>query len=107
MATLTKSTLANLPTYYMSLFPLLASVANCIEKLQRGFLWGGLDEEFKFHLVIWFKVRAPISKGGLGIRNLLVFNCALLGKWLSHYGIQRDAWWRIVVDSKYGSLWGE
>jgi hypothetical protein len=33
--TLIKSTLANLLTYFMSVFPLLASVANHIEKLQR------------------------------------------------------------------------
>jgi len=26
-------------------------VANRIEKLQRDFLWGGIKEEFKFHLV--------------------------------------------------------
>lgn len=31
--TLIKSTLSNLPTYFMSLFPLLAGVANRIEKL--------------------------------------------------------------------------
>jgi hypothetical protein len=36
--TLIKSTLANLPTYYMSLFPLPVSVANRMEKLQRDFL---------------------------------------------------------------------
>jgi hypothetical protein len=35
-----------------------------------------------------------------------VFNHALLGKWFWRYGIERDAWWRVVVDSKYGSLWG-
>jgi hypothetical protein len=28
-----------------------ASVANRIEKLYRDFLWGGLGDEFKFHLV--------------------------------------------------------
>jgi hypothetical protein len=32
--TLIKSTLSNLPTYFISLFSLSAGVANCIEKLQ-------------------------------------------------------------------------
>jgi hypothetical protein len=89
--TLIKSTLANLPTYYMSLFPLSVSVANRIEKLQRDFLWGGLGDEFKYHLVSWSKVCSPVSVGGLGIRNLLMFNHALLGKWLWRYGSEREA----------------
>jgi hypothetical protein len=37
--TLIKSTLANFPTYYLSLFPIPGSVAARIEKLQRDFLW--------------------------------------------------------------------
>lgn len=40
--TLIKNTLFNLPTYFISLFLLLAGVANCIEKLNWDFLWGGL-----------------------------------------------------------------
>jgi hypothetical protein len=59
-----------------------------------------------FHLVNWAKVCTPIKEGSLGIRNLMVFNRALLGKWLWLYRIERDAWWRVVVDLKYGSLWG-
>jgi hypothetical protein len=39
----------------------------------------------------------------LRIRNLLKFNHALLSKWLWCYGLEREAWWRVVVDSKYGS----
>jgi hypothetical protein len=53
--TLIKSTLANLPTYYLSLFPMPVSGAKCVEKLQRNFLWGGIGEEFKYHLVKWLK----------------------------------------------------
>jgi hypothetical protein len=46
--TLIKSTLANLPTYYLLLFPLPGSVAALIKKLQRDFLWGRIGEEFNY-----------------------------------------------------------
>jgi len=90
--TFIKSTLSNLPTYFLSLFPIPSSVANRIKKLHRDFLWGGIGEEFKFHLVNWAKVCSPISSGGLGIRNLRIFNKALLGKWLWRYAHEREAW---------------
>jgi hypothetical protein len=38
--TLIKSTLANVPTYFLSMFSIPGSVATCLEKLQRDFLWG-------------------------------------------------------------------
>jgi hypothetical protein len=46
-----------------------------------------------------------ISEGGLGVCNLLIFNCALLRKWLGRYVNEKEVCWR-VVDSKFGSLWG-
>jgi hypothetical protein len=36
---LIKSTLSNLPMYFLSLFPIPSSVASHIEKLDRDFLW--------------------------------------------------------------------
>jgi hypothetical protein len=75
-------------------------------KLQRDFLWGGIGEEFEYHLISWAKVCSPISAEGLGIRNLRMFNCALLGKWLWRFGIERGAWWRTVVESKFCCLRG-
>jgi len=35
-----------------------------------------------------------------------MFNRTLLGKWLWRFSIERDAWWRIVMESKYGCLRG-
>ena len=86
--------------------PILASVANRIARLQRDFLWGGLGDESKFHLVNWSTVCTLLSSGGLGIRNLRTFNVALLGKWLWRFGQERGALWRQVIEVKYGCDWG-
>ena len=102
---LIKSTLSNLPTYLLSLLPILAAVAKRIESIQCDFLWGGIGEEFKFHLVNWLKVCSPIWEGGLGIRNLRRFNRALLGKWLWRYASEPRAWWRKWWRQSLG--WGE
>ena len=100
--TLIKSTLSNLPTYFLSLFPIPASVANRLAKLQQDFLWGDLGDEPNFNLVDWSTMCTPHSSGSLGIRNLRTFNIALLGKWLWRFGQERDALWRQVIEVKYG-----
>jgi hypothetical protein len=102
--TLINSTLSSLPTYFLSLFPIPVGVANRLEKLQRDFLWGGIGDEFKFHLVNWHTICSSKASGGLGVRNLVMFNKALMGKWLWRYAMERDALWRKVVDVKYGSM---
>jgi hypothetical protein len=35
-----------------------------------------------------------------------MFNRALLEKWLWRYVHEREAWWRIVVDAKFGNASG-
>jgi len=62
---LIKSTLSNLPTYFLFLFPIPVGVANRIETIQRDFLWGRVGDEFKFHLVSWFKICTLLSFVGL------------------------------------------
>ena len=52
------------------------------------------------------KVCEPLENGGLGVKNLRLFNQSLLGKWLWWYDSEREALWRLVVDVKYESLWG-
>ena len=104
--TLIKSTLSNLPTYFLSLFPIFATVANRIEKLKRNFIWGGIGDEPKFHLVKWAIVCSPIASCSLGIRKVRLLNEALLGKWLWRFGMERAALWRQVIEVKYGNEWG-
>ena len=99
---LLKSTLSSLPTYFLSLFTIPTYVTYKIEKLHRDFRWG----VSKYHLVGWDKVCVPIANGGLGIRKIITFNKALLGKWLWWFGKEEDRLWRKVVVSKYREDWG-
>lgn len=81
--TLLKSTLSSLPTYYLSLFIVPKSVADGLEKIQKNFLLGLTEKEFKYLLVAWGNVCSPIEIGCLGIWRIGNFNQALLG---SGYG---------------------
>jgi hypothetical protein len=69
-------------------------------------LWGVVNDKFKFHLVNWSKVCMPMEVGGLGVRNLIQFNQALLGKWLWRFANDGDAWWKTLVEVKYDTMRG-
>lgn len=77
-----KSVLLSILNYFMSMHAIPMAVAKRIKKLQRDFLWGGGEEAFHYHLVAWDRVCVPKENGGLGVRSLVTFNLALLGKWL-------------------------
>ena len=100
--TLLKSTLSSLLTYYFSLFTIPKAMVTRLERIQRNFLWGSSVECFKYPLVAWEKVCLPREMGGLGIRKLVPFNQALLGKWLWRYGHETSHLWRRVIAMKYG-----
>ncbi len=61
--TLIKSTLSSIPNYFLSLSSLPTSVTSW-KKIQRDFLYGGVGEESKFHLVNWNVCCTPICRGG-------------------------------------------
>ena len=73
-----------------------------IERIQRNFLWGALDDVFKYPLVAWDKVCLLVESGGLGIRRIGLFNKALHGKWLWRFGKKSNKLWRQVIAAKYG-----
>ncbi|RVW17671.1 Transposon TX1 uncharacterized 149 kDa protein [Vitis vinifera] len=89
--------------YFLSLFKIPASVAAKIERLQRDFLWSGVGEGKRDHLVRWDVVCKPKTIGGLGLGNISWRNLALLGKWLWRYPREGLALWHQVILSIYGS----
>jgi hypothetical protein len=55
----------------------------------------------------WHTICSSKVSGGLGVRNMVLFNRALMGKWFLRYALERDALWRKVVDFKYESMKGD
>ena len=79
--TLINSVLTTLPIYLLSFFRIPKKVVQKIVTIQRNFLWGGDFEANKIPWVKWDTICLPKNKGGLGIKDLIKFNEALLGKW--------------------------
>ncbi|GFS40543.1 hypothetical protein Acr_00g0069200 [Actinidia rufa] len=105
--TLIKSSLSSMPTYFLSLLTIPKSIASRLEKLMRDFLWNGLENAPGIHLVAWKFLNFPKKGGGLGIRDLVLFNKALLGKWIWRFAVGEDKLWCRVLRGKYGTIRGD
>lgn len=99
---LMKSTLANLPIYYLSILTISASIAAKLENIQCRFLWGDEEGFRKYHLVRWEDVKKPIRDRGLGLRSIRLMKSALQGKWLWRFLIEEDKLWKRVVKARWG-----
>lgn len=80
--TLIKSVLAALPLYNLSFLKLPRTIEKHLISLFSQFLWGGKEGERKVAWVGWDKICKPVEEGGLGIRDLGLFNKALRAKWV-------------------------
>jgi len=76
-----KSVLQAIPSYVMSIFRLPTTLINSIEKMMNSFWWGhGRTSQRGIHWMSWEKLSAPKIHGGMGFKDLSVFNLAMLGK---------------------------
>ena len=78
-----------------------------LEKIQREFFWGDMEERKNIHLVRWAFICKDKRHGGLGLWHLKDFNHVLLGKWLWRFPIERESFWRRVIVGKFGEVQGD
>ncbi|GJZ66378.1 RNA-directed DNA polymerase, eukaryota, reverse transcriptase zinc-binding domain protein [Tanacetum coccineum] len=71
------SVLSSMQNYWASVFLLPKQVINEINKLLKGFLWCQGDLTKGRAKISWDAICKPKDQGGLGLKNLYVWNCSI------------------------------
>jgi hypothetical protein len=77
---LIKVVIQAIPMYCMSVFQLPVSLCKELNSLMQRFWWGHKGNTSKIHRMKWEKMGLSKLKGGMGFRDLVMFNKALLAK---------------------------
>ncbi|XP_042983363.1 uncharacterized protein LOC122312776 [Carya illinoinensis] len=77
---LIKAVAMSIPTYAMSCFLFPKTLCHELEMMMAKFWWGDHSRENKIHWCRWEKLCVSKFQGGMGFRDLHLFNLALLAK---------------------------
>ncbi|XP_062021276.1 uncharacterized protein LOC133737799 [Rosa rugosa] len=99
--TLIHSVTATIPSYAMQTAKLPTSICDSLDKLNRNFLWGDIEDKRRVHLINWDTVCLPKSLGGLGIKKSSEMNQAMLAKAGWRLFQNNSGLWATVYKDKY------
>lgn len=73
-----------------------------IVRIQREFIWGGVEGGRKINWVKWSSVCQPKEHGGLGVKDVRLMNLSLLAKWRWRLVNEENALWKEMLVERYG-----
>ena len=76
---LLKSVVQAVPTYAMTCFELNGATCKKITTCMSKYFWGGSLDKHKMHWLCWEAITRAKSAGGMGFKDLKMFNLAMLG----------------------------
>jgi len=91
---LVKAVLESLEVLWMSLEVIPKTILNKLCILSYAFMWSEHKEKFQFHLCRWDLLARPKICGGWGLKNIPLFNSALIA----------NTYWRALT---HGSNWNK
>jgi hypothetical protein len=77
---LIKAVAQAIPTFAMGCFDITKEICDQISTMICRYRWSNQDSENKMHWICWVKLTEPKGEGGLGFRDIHVFNLAMLAK---------------------------
>ena len=98
---LLKSVFTSIPIFYLSFFKAPVSVCNRIMSIQRSFLWAWGRDNRSIPWVSRGNICRPPGEGGLGIKDIRMFNYALMEKWKWRLMSDEKGKWKDILESKY------
>ena len=98
---LLKAVVQAIPTYMMSIFKIPEGLIDEIHTLMARFWWGSTDTQRKMHWSSWDALCKPKAMGGLGFRNLHVFNQALLAKQIWRLHVNQSSLLHKILKARY------
>ena len=99
--TLIKSVAQAIPTSAMSVFKFSATLYEELMHMTRDFWWGDDEDRRRIHWLSWEKLTKRKSQGGMGFKDLKVFNQALLARQAWRLIAHPDSLCARVLKAKY------
>ena len=90
-----------LPTFVMCVFKLPDGLCEDLTKMIRDFWWGAIQGQRRTHWVSWDIMLKAKSHGGMGFRDMKIFNQALLAKQASRLIENPQSLCAQVLKAKY------
>lgn len=100
---LIRTVLQGVECFWMSILPLPANIIHDIYSLCRKFVW-----PTKHPPIAWNTLCKPIDDGGMGVKNLVAWNNALIAKTLWKIHMKEDSLWIKWVSHShcnFGNIW--
>jgi hypothetical protein len=96
-----KSVLQAIPSYVMSVYLIPETTIKEIERMINSFWWGGGANNRGIKWLAWDKMAYPKEFGGLGFRNLHLFNMAMVAKQGWKFIMQPDTLVSKIYKARY------
>jgi hypothetical protein len=100
---LLNSVLNAIPIFFLSFLKMPLQVWRKVVRIQREFLWGGVQGHNKINWIKWDQVCQEKRCGGLGVKDIRVTNLSLLAKWKWRLLQNERFLWKEVLVARYGN----